>query len=48
MSRVFDNSATQGSMMGDGSCNGEGQGPDLRTQGSFERKGDVLQELSMN
>ena len=36
--RVFDNSATQGSRTGDGSRNGEGQGPDTKVQGSLERE----------
>ena len=48
MLRVFDNSATQGSKTGDGSRNGEGQGPDTKVQGSLGGKEDVLQELSKN
>ena len=47
LSQVFDNSITQGSTSGDSSRNGEGQGPDLRAQGSLDKE-DVLQELSMN
>ena len=48
VSQVFNNSVTQGSMSSDGSHNGEGQGPDLRAQGSLDEEENVLQELSMN